>query len=359
MSIDLQTPSDAVAEGSALRRAGRRWWHGQGAGVRATSIAAAGTMFLVGTAMPNTSSDPFSDRGVALEIDGLSSQREALAGEVSSLEQQLREALAAADREASTVARLESKLATRDATIVRLREELQQAKSTATSPESSPAIDGFASSSPAGSSSSASSSSSSSSSAGTSTATRKATVIDGDTIDVGGVRIRVGLVNTPEKGEGCFDEATRFTSSFVSGGVTYDAYATDSYGRTVAEVFDDQGRSLNVAIAGSKLSDDRYYDQFAHENPDLARRVRAAYVAPRSDCFSGSTTTAAPQNASSSCHPDYVTCIPIKGDGSGSPTSNDLDCGDIRKKVQLRKIGVDPYRLDGSDNDGWGCESYG
>jgi hypothetical protein len=59
-----------------------------------------------------------------------------------------------------------------------------------------------------------------------------------------------------------------------------------------------------------------------------------------------------------SCHPAYVTCVPVKGDGSGSGAANDLDCPEIGKAVQLRQVGVDPYRLD-SDGDGTGCDSYG
>jgi hypothetical protein len=57
------------------------------------------------------------------------------------------------------------------------------------------------------------------------------------------------------------------------------------------------------------------------------------------------------------CHPDYVTCISVKGDGSGYGSANDLDCGSIQKAVRLRRMRVDPYRLD-ADGDGIGCQSY-
>jgi micrococcal nuclease len=49
----------------------------------------------------------------------------------------------------------------------------------------------------------------------------------------------------------------------------------------------------------------------------------------------------------SNCHPSYEPCIP---DGP------DLDCGEIGHQVTV--VGPDEYRLDGSDNDGKGCESY-
>ncbi len=63
------------------------------------------------------------------------------------------------------------------------------------------------------------------------------------------------------------------------------------------------------------------------------------------------TTTEAPPTTARDCHPNYTPCIPFfPGDA--------LNCGDIR--IQVRIVGgADPYRLDGNDNDGWGCESYG
>ena len=50
----------------------------------------------------------------------------------------------------------------------------------------------------------------------------------------------------------------------------------------------------------------------------------------------------------SSCHPSYQPCV------SDGP---DLNCPQIGFKVKV--VGPDEYGLDGNDNDGWGCESYG
>ena len=63
------------------------------------------------------------------------------------------------------------------------------------------------------------------------------------------------------------------------------------------------------------------------------------------------TTTATPTTAAPNCHPNYDPCIPnFPGDA--------LNCGDVR--IQVRVIGGrDPYNLDGNDDDGLGCESYG
>lgn len=51
---------------------------------------------------------------------------------------------------------------------------------------------------------------------------------------------------------------------------------------------------------------------------------------------------------SANCHPSYTPCVP---DGP------DLDCDEIRHEVIV--TGPDEFNLDGNDNDGRGCESYG
>ncbi|MEH3034399.1 MAG: thermonuclease family protein [Aeromicrobium erythreum] len=109
---------------------------------------------------------------------------------------------------------------------------------------------------------------------------------DGDSfVASDGQEYRLGLVNTPERDEPCARQATEFTRRFLRSGFTADAYSEDGYGRLVAEVKDPSGRSLNVALARSGLADDRYLEQFRSENPDLARRVDAAFDrAPRPSC---------------------------------------------------------------------------
>jgi len=67
-------------------------------------------------------------------------------------------------------------------------------------------------------------------------------VVDGDTLDVNGVRIRLALVNTPETGESGFNEAKQFTKNLCAIGSSAlvdedDKQTTGSYGRTVAVVY--------------------------------------------------------------------------------------------------------------------------
>jgi micrococcal nuclease len=45
-------------------------------------------------------------------------------------------------------------------------------------------------------------------------------IVDGDTIDINNVRVRLALVNTPERGESVYSEAIDFVESVCSVGTT-------------------------------------------------------------------------------------------------------------------------------------------
>jgi len=101
---------------------------------------------------------------------------------------------------------------------------------------------------------------------------------DGDSwVASDGREYRLGMVNAPEALEPCGWEAAQFTGRFLAEGFTVNAYAKDAHGRQVAEVFNRSGDSLNVALVGAGYSDDRYLDNFRHENADLARRLDDAF----------------------------------------------------------------------------------
>ena len=198
---------------------------------------------------------------------------------------------------------------------------------------------------------------------------------DGDSWrDTQGVEYRLGLVDTPEANQCGGATATAYRKRVLRGGFRARSYTSDSYGRQVAVIYTASGTNLNVLMAREGIASDRYLAQYRHENPPLARELDAAFAQAKASkagiwgsCASGGATSssrppsqrpAASAAPASSCHPDYRTCIPVKGDGSGRGDANDLDCGDIRKVVYLRTPGQDPYRLD-NDGDGVGCESYG
>jgi endonuclease YncB( thermonuclease family) len=196
---------------------------------------------------------------------------------------------------------------------------------------------------------------------------------DGDSWrDTAGREYRLGLVNTPEQGECYAAEATAERKRLVADGFRAEVYATDRYGRSVAVVTSAEGVNVNVHLARNGFADDRYLQRHRHENPALAAEMDEAFRAAKAEvagqwgqCRS-SGAAAAPVPAPApppvaaepgGCHPAYVPCVAVQGDGSGRGNANDLDCSTIGKRVQLKTIGVDPYRLD-SEGDGFGCESY-
>ena len=190
---------------------------------------------------------------------------------------------------------------------------------------------------------------------------------DGDSWrDTTGAEYRLGLVNAPEQDE-CFGaEATAERRRQVAAGFRAVVYTVDRYGRGVSVVTTADGDNLNVHLARHGFVDDRYLADFRHENPPLAEQLDAAFAEARgqgrglwSACAGrrpAAVAVAAVAAPEAGCHPDYVTCLPVAGDGSGSGSGNDLNCGDVQGPVQARHPDVDPYRLDG-DGDGVGCDS--
>ena len=193
---------------------------------------------------------------------------------------------------------------------------------------------------------------------------------DGDSWrDTTGRQYRLGLVNAPETNECYGSQATARRRALTAGGFRAQVYTRDAYRRGVAVVTTAAGVNLNVYLARHGFANDRYLAQYRAENPALARQLDAAFAAAKKERAGlwGACRTRTPvapiaapvpARAGSGCHPSYATCVPVKGDGSGSGDANDLDCPDIGRRVQLEQAGVDPYRLD-ADGDGMGCDSYG
>lgn len=83
-------------------------------------------------------------------------------------------------------------------------------------------------------------------------------IVDGDTIDVDGIRIRLAIVNTPEAGEPGYQEAKDFTGSTCPVGSEVvvdedDLQRGGSYGRMIAEVRCGDV-NLNEALLDSDLA---------------------------------------------------------------------------------------------------------
>lgn len=182
---------------------------------------------------------------------------------------------------------------------------------------------------------------------------------DGDSWkDTAGREYRLGLVNTPEYNECYGSEATAERKRLVANGFRAQVYTTDTYGRLVSVVTTADGTNVNVWLARHGFANDKYLQQFRHENPTLATQLDAAFAAARSEgaglwsaCSAGAPRlqqheTSAPSRGG--CDPSYPTvCIP-------SPPP-DLDCGDISFR-RFQVLAPDPHHFD-ADHDGIGCES--
>ena len=190
-----------------------------------------------------------------------------------------------------------------------------------------------------------------------------ADVIDGDTIDVNGphgeFRVRLIGIDAPEVGQCGADVATVRLKEIVLGQtVALTSGARDDvdiYGRALRYVetaTTDAGMYLiqnGVAIARYDSRDGygSHTREAQYVAADAASPVGYGCAAPPPATTPPPAITPPPAG---NCHPAYVECLPVVAD---------LDCPQIGHLVHLRSIGNDPYRLDGSDNDGLGCESFG
>jgi endonuclease YncB( thermonuclease family) len=95
-------------------------------------------------------------------------------------------------------------------------------------------------------------------------------VIDGDTIDVDGITLRFALVDSPERGEQGYTEATAFTSERCPEGSWVivdedDGQTLGSYGRTIAKIYCEGGiineellKSQNAVILGQYCDESEF-----------------------------------------------------------------------------------------------------
>lgn len=111
-------------------------------------------------------------------------------------------------------------------------------------------------------------------------------------------------------------------------GFTVDAYSTDTYGRSVAEVMAKDGKSLNVASAKTPTCRKPAAPAKLVEQPAKSAAPKAKpKPKPKKNCAAG-----------------YSPCLPVVAD---------LNCPDIGHPVTV--TGSDPYGLD-RDGDGVGCD---
>jgi len=98
-------------------------------------------------------------------------------------------------------------------------------------------------------------------------------VVDGDTLDIKGIRVRLSLVNTPERGQPGFKEAKEFVNTLCLGkkgelDIDDGQRRGDRYGREIGVVYCD-GLNINEKLMDNKLANilTEYCDisEFANE----------------------------------------------------------------------------------------------
>lgn len=117
-----------------------------------------------------------------------------------------------------------------------------------------------------------------------------ASVIDGDTLDIHGVRVRLHGIDAPESGQTCRDaQGTMYrcgqrAALALSGRigrhpVSCTAYDTDSYGRTVA-VCHQGGTDLNawMVAGGHALAYCRYSRDYVDEEEEARQAIRGLWA---------------------------------------------------------------------------------
>lgn len=159
-------------------------------------------------------------------------------------------------------------------------------------------------------------------------------IIDGDTIEADGNRVRLVLVDAPESSQVGGFEATNFIYQNCPVGSQVildqdDLQLYDNYGRMLAVAWCHSKR-LNEEIIAQGYANIYYEFCSQSEFGDDNWAVRLGCTEPQD------------------CDPSYPTlCIP--------PPPPDLDCSDISdRRFEVRP--PDPHRFDG-DKDGIGCEN--
>ena len=174
-------------------------------------------------------------------------------------------------------------------------------------------------------------------------------VVDGDTLDVNKVRVRLALVDTPERGENGYQSAKDFVKKLCLGNnaevdIDDGQRGGDRYGREIGIVY------CNGVNVNSELLKKGYaitYTDYCHVSEFAIDGWAGCNTTNRnqSDSKSVNAITEKKQGNCDSSYPDV--CIP-------SPPP-DLDCSDIPEK-DFKVNGSDPHRFD-INNDGIGCES--
>jgi micrococcal nuclease len=169
--------------------------------------------------------------------------------------------------------------------------------------------------------------------------------IDGDTVKTTRGVVRLIGMDTPERGQHCYKQASANAQRLAPVGSRIRLVKVvgrdnrDAYGRLLRYVKISGGRDVGYRQIVAGLADARYDSGSYGTHPQRAK-YRAADA----------------QHSDKICQPPSPGCDPSYPDFCIPPPPPDLDCADIGTSFTV--IGSDPHGFD-ADDDGTGCDSYG
>jgi micrococcal nuclease len=178
-------------------------------------------------------------------------------------------------------------------------------------------------------------------------------VIDGDTVELEGVgRVRLIGVDTPERGEECFDEATDYLEGRIGGQMVryrYQSEREDRYDRALLDLFVG-GELINLDIAqagwGEALTiqpNDRYADRIVEAEVEARAESRGRWAGCLEEPEPEPTPEPAPEDDDDSTGGN--------GGGGGGVPSGTCD------EIGVTDFPVPPGDPRDRDGDGIACES--
>jgi micrococcal nuclease len=189
-------------------------------------------------------------------------------------------------------------------------------------------------------------------------------VVDGDTIDVNSVRIRLALVDAPELNETGYLEARNFVESRCNIGTPATVDQDDrqkggSFGRMIAQVFcGNDDVSINEAILDSGYA--TIYREFCNisefaTNPWGVKYCTSSGLQKVPTSLPSVKRGVEQSNIEAGESGNEKNCNSSYPDFCIKPPPPDLDCADISQK-NFTVRGSDPHRFD-LDGNGKGCEN--
>jgi micrococcal nuclease len=178
-------------------------------------------------------------------------------------------------------------------------------------------------------------------------------IVDGDTLYIDEIKIRISLADTPEIGDKGYSEATEFTKSLCPEGSIVqvdqdDLQLYDKFNRMLGKVTC-SGRVLNSELLFNNLAkiSSEYCSTSEFSNESWAQQYGCAKEIQV-------TTPQVPKEIPKPSS-DQNNCDPSYPDFCISPYPPDLDCKDVKYK-KFTVLPPDPHKFD-IDKDGIGCES--